>query len=162
VAPDSDATPPEPQGHGSRPPADTEVDSPIEDGETFGGVPGEDETEAEGAPHTALPPKLEAWRKRSATGAVLTGFALGLQQAFEKEREQPAIVMQTSGDPPKDLPVEADVQHGRPRHSVVSIRPWLLGRKAKGSGVERSDDDARDRDREATAGQAGAGQPEDH
>jgi hypothetical protein len=78
-------------------------------------------------PSSALPQKVEAWRKRSATGAILTGFALGLQQVFEKEKEEPAIVMQTSGDPPTDLPVDADVEHGRPRQSVVSIRPWLLG-----------------------------------
>jgi hypothetical protein len=81
----------------------------------------------DGGPSSALPQKVEAWRKRSATGAILTGFALGLQQVFEKEKEQPAIVMQTSGDPPTDLPVEADVEHGRPRQSVVNIRPWLLG-----------------------------------
>jgi hypothetical protein len=81
----------------------------------------------DGGPSSALPPKVEAWRKRSATGAILTGFALGLQQVFEKEKDEPAIVMQTSGDPPTDLPVEADVEHGRPRQSVVNIRPWLLG-----------------------------------
>jgi hypothetical protein len=76
---------------------------------------------------TALPPRIEAWRKRSAAGAILTGFALGLQEALEKRKEEPGIVMQTSGDPPKDLPVEADFEYGRPRQSVVQIRPWLLG-----------------------------------
>jgi hypothetical protein len=86
--------------------------------------PGQDRTEDGG--QTALPPKVEAWRKRSATGAILTGFALGLQQAFDKEREEPAIVMQTSGDPPRDLPVDATLEQGRPRHSVVNVRPWLL------------------------------------
>ena len=77
-------------------------------------------------PHTALPPKIEAWRRRSAAGAILTGFALGLQEALEKRKEEPSIVMETSGDPPKDLPVEADFEYGRPRQSVVQIRPWLL------------------------------------
>lgn len=76
--------------------------------------------------HTALPPKVESWRRRSATGAILTGFALGLQQALEKQREDPSIVVVTSGDPPDDLPVEADFEYGRPRQSVVNIRPWLL------------------------------------
>ncbi|MGH9115454.1 MAG: hypothetical protein ACRDWW_06435, partial [Acidimicrobiales bacterium] len=75
--------------------------------------------------HTALPPRVEAWRKRSATGAILTGFALGLQEVLEPKREEPAIVMQTSGDPPRDLPVEADFEHLRPRQSVVTLRPWL-------------------------------------
>ena len=80
--------------------------------------------------HTALPPKIESWRKRSATGAILTGFALGLQEALEKPKEEPSIVMETSGDPPKDLPVEADFEYGRPKHSVVQIRPWLLPERA--------------------------------
>jgi hypothetical protein len=84
----------------------------------------------EGEPGTALPPRLEAWRRRSATGAILTGFARGLQQVFEKEQEQPSIIMTTSGDPPKDLPVEAEVEQGRPRQSVVNIRPWLLDKPA--------------------------------
>jgi hypothetical protein len=90
-----------------------------------------DESLAEGA-HTALPPKVEAWRRRSAAGAILTGFALGLQEALEKRKEEPSIVMETSGDPPKDLPVEADFEYGRPRHSVVQIRPWLLPEQGAG------------------------------
>jgi hypothetical protein len=88
--------------------------------------------------HTALPSKVEAWRKRSATGAILTGFALGLQQVFEKEKEQPAIIMTTSGNPPRDLPVEAEFEHGRPRQSVVNIRPWLLGEQA-GTSAARAE-----------------------
>jgi hypothetical protein len=92
---------------------------------------------------TALPPKVEAWRKRSATGALLTGFALGLQQALGKEQEQPAIIMQTSGDPPMDLPVEAEVEQGRPRQSVVNIRPWLLpGGAEQTRASEQADPDA--------------------
>jgi hypothetical protein len=91
---------------------------------------------AVGEPHygspTWPPGKVDSWRKRSATGAILSGIALGLQQVFEKEREEPAIVQTTSGDPPKDLPVEAEVEHGRPRRSVVNIRPWLLERRGGG------------------------------
>jgi hypothetical protein len=76
--------------------------------------------------HTGPPPKFEAWRRRSATGAILTGFALGLQEALEAKREEPSIVIQTSGEPPEDLPVESDFEFRRPRRSVVHIRPWLL------------------------------------
>jgi hypothetical protein len=106
---------------------------PDSESEPFGTLPdgpddaaGDDLDDGEPGQHTALPPKVEAWRRRSATGAVLTGFALGLQQALGKEQEQPAIIMQTSGDPPTDLPVDAEVEQGRPRQSVVNIRPWLL------------------------------------
>lgn len=94
------------------------------------GEPGEDldgpPFPAEVEPHTALPSKVESWRKRSATGAILTGFALGLQQVFEPKRDEPSIVMETSGDPPRDLPIDADFEYQRPGQSVVSIRPWLL------------------------------------
>jgi hypothetical protein len=172
VDPDSDAPRPESSALGPRSPAGGDVDPGDIDADdvhpgqadpdawAFDDEPGEGPEPGDGpedGPHTALPPKLEAWRKRSATGAVLTGFALGLQQAFEKEREQPAIVMQTSGDPPKDLPVEADVQHGRPRHSVVSIRPWLLSRRAKDVDADAPDAAGGP----GTAGQTGAGPPED-
>jgi hypothetical protein len=75
---------------------------------------------------TGVPPKFEAWRRRSATGAILTGFALGLQEALEAKREEPSIVVQSSGEPPQDLPVESDFEYRRPRRSVVHIRPWLL------------------------------------
>ena len=106
-----------------------------------------DTVAAEDAPpppgtHTALPPKLEAWRKRSATGAILTGFALGLQEALEKPKEEPSIVMETSGDPPKDLPVEADFEYGRPKHSVVQIRPWLLPERSGDDPAGQPDDPA--------------------
>lgn len=101
----------------------------------------ETESESPDGSHTALPPKVEAWRRRSAAGAILTGFALGLQQALETKKEDPSIVVQTSGEPPEDLPVEADFEYARPRHSVVSIRPWLLGdRKRADAGTERSGD----------------------
>ncbi|MGI8493443.1 MAG: hypothetical protein ACR2KC_07845, partial [Acidimicrobiales bacterium] len=57
-------------------------------------VPLEDE-EPEGTElHTGLPPRVESWRRRSATGAILTGFALGLQEALETKRKEPSIVME--------------------------------------------------------------------
>jgi hypothetical protein len=80
----------------------------------------------EGEQHTALPPRVEAWRRRSATGALLTGIALGLQEALGTKREDAPIVVQTSGDPPTDLPVEADLAGLRPEDKVVNVRPWLL------------------------------------
>ena len=40
--------------------------------------------------------------------------------------EETAIVVQTSGDPPGDLPVEADLSGVRPEDKTVTIRPWLL------------------------------------
>jgi len=76
-------------------------------------------------PHTALPPRLEAWRRRSAAGAILTGIGLGLKAALEPERDEPSIVMQASGDMPSDLSVEAELGGILPADNVVKIRPWL-------------------------------------
>ena len=81
---------------------------------------------------TGLPDRVEKWRRNSATGAVFTAFAFGLQQVFEPERKEAAIVMQTSGDPPKDLPVEAQLEQLGPRQSSVTVRRWLLGGEGQG------------------------------
>jgi hypothetical protein len=83
--------------------------------------------ENEAPRHSGLPDSIERWRQRSATGAVLTAFAFGLQSVFEPERKEPAIVMVTSGEPPMDLPVEAQLEQLGPRQSTVTVRPWLLG-----------------------------------
>ena len=82
--------------------------------------------ENEAPRRTGLPDSVERWRQRSATGAVLTAFAFGLQQALETEKKEPAIIMVTSGDPPKDLPVEAQLEQLGPRQSSVKVRTWLL------------------------------------
>jgi hypothetical protein len=86
--------------------------------------------DASSAIHTALPPKIESWRRRSAMGAILTGFALGLREALEPERDEPGIVAQVSGEPVGDLPVQAHLDDLSPRESVVTIRPWLLEDRA--------------------------------
>jgi hypothetical protein len=76
--------------------------------------------------HTALPPRMESWRRRSAAGAILTGIGLGLKAALEPERDEPSIIVQTSGDLPSDLAVEAQLGGILPGDNVVKIRPWLL------------------------------------
>jgi hypothetical protein len=68
-----------------------------------------------------------SWRRRTATGAILSGLALGFQQVFEDKKQDIAVVVETSGEPPKDLPVEAELEGPAARRSVVKIRPWLLG-----------------------------------
>jgi hypothetical protein len=102
--------------------------------------------ENEATRRTGLPDSIERWRQRSATGAVLTAFAFGLQNVFEPERKEPAIIMQTSGDPPKDLPVEAQLEQLGPRQSTVTVRPWLLGDgdQASKAGDDAQEDDAAD------------------
>jgi hypothetical protein len=92
--------------------------------------------ENEAPRRTGLPDSVERWRQRSATGAVLTAFAFGLQQALETEKKEPAIIMVTSGEPPADLPVEAQLEQLGPRQSSVKVRTWLLGGAGTGQGEE--------------------------
>ena len=111
-------------------------DRPTDDPREEGGEPGAD------ALSSGLPPKLERWRRRSAAGAVMTGFALGLQEVFEPDRKGPSIVQETSGDPPEDLPVDADLDGVTARDSVVRIRPWLLERTGGTGGASRTEGSA--------------------
>jgi hypothetical protein len=76
--------------------------------------------------HTALPGRLEAWRRRSVTGMLLTGIALGLREALEPKREEAAIMTEAPGEPPGDKALEVNVDSSRPAESVMVIRPWLL------------------------------------
>jgi hypothetical protein len=105
--------------------------------------------ENEAPRYTGLPDRVEKWRRNSATGAVLTAFAFGLQQAFEPERKEPAIIMQTSGDPPKDLPVEAQLEQLGPRQSSVTVRRWLLGGEGQNAVTSEAASDAASEDGEA-------------
>jgi hypothetical protein len=138
-----------------------ELDSP--DDEPVDDQPGEGGS-APGT-HTGLPPRMEAWRRRSAVGAILTGFAFGLQEALEPKRDEPVVMVQTSGAPPKDLPVEAEFEYRRPRQSVVQIRPWLLGRDRDADPGDRSADlgdrsaDLGDRSADEEGGGAWPGPP---
>jgi hypothetical protein len=79
--------------------------------------------------------RRERWQRRTATGAILSGLALGFQQVFEAPKDEVSIVMETSGTPPRDLPVEAEFDEMVPRRSVVKIRPWLLADAAAGTEV---------------------------
>lgn len=114
--------------------------------------------EKEAPKHSGLPDSAERWRVRSATGTVLTAFAFGLQQVFEPDRNQPAIVMETSGEPPKDLPVEAQLEQLGPRQSSITVRSWLLGNKPSQSAPmapQAGDDDASGGNGGTTPGRAG-------
>lgn len=84
-----------------------------------------------------------SWRRRTATGAILSGLALGFQQVFEDKQQGISVIVQTSGEPPTDLPVEAELEGLAPRRSVVKIRPWLLGEDGEdGEDGEEGDEAA--------------------
>jgi len=69
------------------------------------------------------PLRFHQWMKRSATGAVMTGVALGLQQALERRREIPAFVMEAPGEPDDpDAPIHLHFDPDDPTKTVAVIR----------------------------------------
>ena len=73
------------------------------------------------------PLRFQHWRKRSATGAVLSGIALGLQQALEPKRELPAFVMEAPGEPEDpDAPITLHFDPDDPTKTVAVIRPSAI------------------------------------
>ena len=69
------------------------------------------------------PLRFDRWRKRSATGAVLTGVALGLQHALDRPKQEPAIVVEASGDPEDDgAPFVVRLDPDDPTRTVAFVR----------------------------------------
>ncbi len=71
-----------------------------------------------------VPPK----RARTATGALLTGIALGLRDVFdpEKKRDTIAIEQEAPGEP--EGPQRYEVHLNRsPRDAQAVYRPWVEG-----------------------------------
>jgi hypothetical protein len=69
---------------------------------------------------------LTRWRKRTASGAILTGIALGLQDALELPRERPAMVQPAPSEPEEDQPFELFLDRDHPEATVAVVRPWLF------------------------------------
>ena len=80
-----------------------------------------DDGDEDAGPHDPL--RFNRWMKRSATGAVLSGIALGLQQALEPKRELPAFVMEAPGEPEADDgPIILHFDPDDPTRTVAVIR----------------------------------------
>ncbi len=75
----------------------------------------------------ALPRRVESWRTRSASGAIATALAMGLQQVFEPEKRRPAAVAEAPSDPYSDNdPVTVDYIPDDAESTTVHVKPWLL------------------------------------
>jgi hypothetical protein len=69
------------------------------------------------------PLRFNNWMKRSATGAVMTGIAVGLQQALQLPRQEPAFVIEASGEPhDPDHPIDLHFDPDNPADTVAIIR----------------------------------------
>jgi hypothetical protein len=56
----------------------------------------------EGAPEELPNRRFDAWRRRSAIGAIATGVALGLKEIFQPTSIEPVITAEAPGEPPDD------------------------------------------------------------
>jgi hypothetical protein len=111
-------------GHGVRAPAPDEA-ATGGDADQAGGQAGADQSGEAGAEHPdgKDPLRFNHWMKRSATGAVLTGIAIGLQQALETPKKQPAFVIVASDEPDgSDGPIELRFDPDSPAGTVAIIR----------------------------------------
>jgi hypothetical protein len=69
------------------------------------------------------PLRFNRWMKRSATGAVMTGISLGLREALENKKNQPALMIEASGQPDDpDHPIRLHFDPDSPADSVAVIR----------------------------------------
>jgi len=101
-----------PEPAGEHPDTDSDVD---------GGTNTVGFTDTDGG--TPDPLRFSNWMKRSATGAVLSGIALGLQHALEEKRELPAFVMEAPGEPEDpDAPIILHFDPDDPTNTVAVIR----------------------------------------
>ncbi|HEY5096756.1 MAG TPA: hypothetical protein VII46_01865 [Acidimicrobiales bacterium] len=87
------------------------------------GAEGQAEVGAEDGGEARDPLRFNNWMKRSAAGAVMTGIAVGLQQALELPRQQPAFVIEASGEPEDpDRPIDLRFDPDSPADTVAIIR----------------------------------------
>lgn len=69
---------------------------------------------------------LPAWRKAPVAAQFLAASMLAVHDVMYGPREEPAIVVQASGDPPNDEPLDVHLDPDHPEESVVIVKPWLL------------------------------------
>jgi hypothetical protein len=74
------------------------------------------------APPLPKPPPRKA---RTATGALLTGIALGLRDVFDPEKKKDTIAIEQEAAEPEG-PQEYEIRlNGSPRDAQAVYRPWV-------------------------------------
>jgi hypothetical protein len=106
------------------PPGAEDSDPDGNEGDTDGPDDPAGPGDTDGEPAAARDPlRFNSWMKRSATGAVMTGIAVGLQQALELPRQEPAFVIEASGEPEDpNRPIDLRFDPDSPANTVAIIR----------------------------------------
>jgi hypothetical protein len=69
------------------------------------------------------PRRFNEWRKRSTTGVVMSGIALGLREALELPDQRPALVVEAPGEPDDpDRAIDLHFDPDDPAASVAVVR----------------------------------------
>jgi hypothetical protein len=73
----------------------------------------------------AEPAPIERFHQ-TAVGSMLAAGLLGLRDVLEPtKQEEPAVVVDYSGDPPFTDPIVLRLDPDHPEDSIVMVRPWL-------------------------------------
>ena len=71
-------------------------------------------------------PKVPPRRARTATGAILTGIALGLRDVFDPEKKNDTIAIEQEAPAEPDGPQLYEIRlKASPRDSQAIYRPWV-------------------------------------
>jgi len=69
------------------------------------------------------PLRFSNWMKRSATGAVMTGIAVGLKEALQPKTKEVPFVIEARGEPDDpDKPIDLRFDPDSPEDTVAIIR----------------------------------------
>ena len=74
---------------------------------------------------TPPPPPSKKRRRRGVGSAMLAAAMIGLDEAMNGPKEEPAIVEVGSGAGNDDDPVALDLDPEDPAQSIAVVRPWL-------------------------------------
>lgn len=73
-----------------------------------------------------LPPPGRPSLKDGLGAKMLAASMRGLHDAMYGPKDEPAVVIEASGDPPTDDPLDVHLDPDDPGRSVARVRPWLL------------------------------------
>lgn len=70
-------------------------------------------------------PRPPPRRARTATGALLTGIALGLREVFDPEKKKDTIAIEQEASEPEGAQAYEIRLNGSPRDAQAIYRPWV-------------------------------------
>jgi hypothetical protein len=109
----------DPQGEAGRGEGTVPGDAPETDDAGSENDSGRDE---EGGEDGKDPLRFSRWMKRSTTGSVMTGIAIGLREALGQPRAEAAIVIEADEPEDPDGPIHLHFDPDNPQNTVAVIR----------------------------------------